>query len=149
MSDSVCFLTDNILKMKKIIILVCCTLSFLSCNNSVEKPKNLIERDKMVDVLYDISILEAIKNQNINGGITTKMGNEYIFKKYKIDSIQFVKSNKYYASDIDAYKKMFEEVKERITKKTQETEADMKKNGQQIPAAPASTPASPDAPQVQ
>lgn len=134
--------------MKKILILACCVLSLLSCNNGIEKPSNLIEKDKMIDILYDVSILEAIKNQNINGGITTKMGNDYIFKKYKIDSIQFVKSNKYYASDIDAYKKMFEEVKERINKKTQEAEAEMKKSGQQIPATP--TPATnPDVPQVQ
>ena len=117
-------------------------------NNSVEKPNNLIGKDKMVDILYDISLLEAIKNQNINGGLSTKIGNEYIYKKYKIDSIQFVKSNKYYAANIEEYKKMFEEVKARLTKETTKTEAEMKKNGQEIPPA-SPTPTNPDTPQIQ
>ena len=39
-------------------------MSFGCNSNSVEKPKNLIEKDKMVAILYDISLLEAIKTQN-------------------------------------------------------------------------------------
>ncbi|MCF6129255.1 DUF4296 domain-containing protein [Flavobacterium sp. AS60] len=122
---------------------------FFGCNsNSVEKPKNLIGKDKMVDILYDISLLEAIKMQNINGGMTAKMGNDYIYKKYKIDSIQFANSNKYYASDIAEYKKMFERVKERLSAETVKVEADMKKNGQPVSPNPNSTLNS-DTPQVQ
>ena len=102
--------------MKKIILLGMMVL-FFGCNsNSVEKPNNLIGKDKMVDILYDISLLEAIKTQNINGGITVKTGNDFIYKKHKIDSVQFAKSNKYYASDVEAYKKLFEKVKERLNK---------------------------------
>lgn len=123
--------------------------SVISCNNnSVEKPKNLIGKDKMVDILYDISLLEAIKTQNINGGITVKMGNDYIYKKYKIDSVQFVKSNKYYASDLEEYKKMFEKVKERLSTATLKIDEKMKKNGQVVPPNPNSTLNS-DTPQVQ
>jgi hypothetical protein len=102
----------------------------------------------MVDILYDISLIEAIKNQNISGGISNKVANDYIYKKYKIDSIQFVKSNKYYASDIDGYKKMFEEVKARLTKETAKIESDMKKNGKEVqPTSPV--PSNPETPQVQ
>ena len=134
--------------MKKIIVLGLIVL-FFGCNsNSVEKPQNLIGKDKMVDILYDISLLEAIKTQNINGGITVKMGNEYIYKKYKIDSVQFVKSNKYYASDIEGYKKMFEKVKEKLNKETLKVDAKSKKNGQAVPPNPNSTLNS-DTPQVQ
>jgi len=134
---------------KKTIILICCFLALISCNNSsVEKPKNLIEKDKMVDILYDVSVLEAIKNQNINGGVSNKVGNEYIYKKYKIDSIQFAKSNKYYASDIEEYKKMIEEVKARLTKQTQALENEMKKKGQEVPPT-TPTPTNPNVPQIQ
>jgi len=102
---------------------------FFGCNsNSVEKPKNLIDKDKMVDILYDISLLEAIKTQNINGGMTAKAGNDFIYKKYKIDSVQFVKSNKYYASDIEGYKKMFEKVKERLSAETLKIDGELKEN---------------------
>ncbi|MDN3678162.1 DUF4296 domain-containing protein [Flavobacterium paronense] len=122
---------------------------FFSCNsNSVDKPKNLIEKDKMVAILYDISLLEAIKSQNINGGITAKTGNDYIYKKYKIDSTQFANSNKYYASDIEEYKKMFEKVKEKLNAETLKIDNQLKKNGQVVPPNPNSTINS-DTPQVQ
>lgn len=135
--------------MKKIVVIICFVFSIVGCNNNaIPKPDNLIEKDKMVSILYDISLLEAIKNQNINGGISTKMSNEYIYKKYKIDSAQFAKSNKYYASDIEGYKKMFEEVKAKLSKETIKIEKEMKKNGQEVPST-TPTPVNPDVPQIQ
>lgn len=92
--------------------------SLMGCNDTVEKPKNLIAKDKMIDILYDISLLEAIKTQNINGGIRNKTANEYLYKKYQVDSIQLAQSNKYYAADVEEYKKMFEEVKKRLETQT-------------------------------
>ena len=146
--ESVCFLIDKKFNMKKSIFFGLIIL-FFGCNsNSVEKPKNLIGKDKMVDILYDVSLLEAIKTQNINGGMTVKMGNDYIYKKYKIDSIQLAKSNKYYASDIVEYKKMFEKIKERLNAQTLKIDSEMKKKGQVVPANPNSTSNS-DTPQVQ
>jgi len=91
--------------------------SIVSCNNNtIEKPKNLIEKDKMIDILYDLSLLDAVKTQFIEGGISNKKVNDYIYKKYKIDSLQLVQSNKYYASDVEEYKKMFEKVKSKLDK---------------------------------
>ena len=100
--------------MKKVILLVTLLFIFGCQNNVVEKPKNLIEKSTMEDVLYDISLLEAVKTQNIEGGITSEKINEYIYKKYKIDSVQLMKSNKYYASDVVEYKKMYQNIKERL-----------------------------------
>ena len=108
--------------MKKVILLVTLLFIFGCQNNVVEKPKNLIEKSTMEDVLYDISLLEAVKTQNIEGGITSEKINEYIYKKYKIDSVQLMKSNKYYASDVVEYKKMYQNIKERL-------DADNKKLG--------------------
>ena len=70
----------------------------------------------MIDVLYDLSLLEAVKSQNIKGGISAEEINQYIFKKYKINKKQFVASNKYYASDVEEYKKMFDQIREKIDK---------------------------------
>lgn len=135
--------------MKKIVAIVCLIFLVMSCNsNSVEKPDNLIDKDKMTDILYDMSLLEAIKTQNINGGITPKTANKYIYKKYKIDSIQFAKSNKYYASDIEEYKKMFEKIKDRLNAEIEKNDAEMKKTGQPVTPNPTSTQNS-DTPQVQ
>lgn len=109
----------KILKMRLITLLLAFLLVFISCTSAIEKPKKLIEKDKMVDILYDIALLEAIKSQNVNGGISSKKANEFLFKKYKIDSLQWEENNKYYAADIEEYKKMYEEVKQRIQDETQ------------------------------
>lgn len=123
------FSIDNINEMRKILILICLVLSQLSCDNIVVKqPNKLIERDEMISILYDIAIIEAIKTQNINGGLSSKLANEYIYKKYKIDSIQLAQNNKYYAADIDDYKKMFDVVKTRLNNETLKIEAKIKKN---------------------
>lgn len=126
--------------MYKRSILIGLLLAFISCNDTIDKPNNLIEKDKMVDILYDISLLEAIKSQNINGGISNKNANAYLYKKYKIDSIQFAQSNKYYAADVEEYKKMFEEVKTRL-------EEQVKKIGGN--SNEGNAPINPDVPQVQ
>lgn len=109
----------KILKMRLITLLLAFLLVLISCTSAIEKPKKLIEKDKMVDILYDIALLEAIKSQNVNGGISSKKANEFLFQKYKIDSLQWEENNKYYAADIEEYKKMYEEVKQRIQEETQ------------------------------
>jgi hypothetical protein len=115
-------------------------LSLMGCKDTVEKPKNLIAKDKMIDILYDISLLEAIKSQNIQGGIKNKTANEYLYQKYQVDSLQVAQSNKYYAADVEEYKKMFEEVKKRLEEQTT-------KFGGKINTG--SIPPNPETPQIQ
>lgn len=114
---------------KKIILPFLIFLStFASCEKEVvNTPKNLIEKEKMVDVMYDLSILEAIKIQNPSSLDTFKINSsKYIYKKHKIDSVQFVQNNIYYAADYKEYKKMFEQVKSRLDKNVIVTEAFIK-----------------------
>ena len=134
--------------MKKITLVICSICLTMSCNNSVvDKPDNLITKDKMFDILYDISLIEAIKSQNIKGGLSSKEGSNYIYKKYKIDSIQFINSNKYYASNVEEYKKMFDKIKEKLNKETKEIELKIKKSQQKIPST-LPKPINPDTPRV-
>lgn len=104
--------------MKKVIALFILVVSFFSCNNDlVEKPDNLIDKKVMKDILYDMLILDAVKYQDPNvlyeNGVNPKT---YVFKKYKIDSLQFTKSNAYYAADYREYKKMYDELSDRLKK---------------------------------
>ncbi len=101
--------------MKKFILLFT-TLIFVttSCKEeSIPKPKNLIEKDKMEDIIYDLAILEAARTQNSSVQNYVKP-TEFIKNKYKIDSLTFAKSTQYYASDIKEYKKMYDAVKDRL-----------------------------------
>jgi hypothetical protein len=125
--------------MRLITLLLAFLLAFVGCTTAIEKPKKLIEKDKMVDILYDIALLEAIKSQNVNGGISSKKANEFLFKKYKIDSLQWEENNKYYASDIEEYKKMYEEVKKRIQEETTKANSN---------PAQGTSPSSPEEPMV-
>ena len=126
MPENDCCLIDKMGMKKKILLPFLVFLSiFASCEKEVvNTPKNLIEKEKMVDIMYDLSILEAIKIQNASSLDTFKINSsKYIYKKHKIDSAQFAQNNIYYAADYKEYKKMYEEVKSRLDKNVIATEA--------------------------
>ena len=103
--------------MKKIISLLAIISILISCKDEVvKKPNRLIEKEVMVNIMYDLSLLDAIKYQNPASLDTFKINpNKYIYKKYKIDSLQFIKSNAYYASDYEEYVKMIDQINTRLT----------------------------------
>ncbi len=106
------------MKHLKYILLLCLAIS---CNNnSIEKPKkpkNLIKKDKMVEIIYDMTIFTAAKGVNKklieNKGILPE---DYIYKKYDIDSTQFAQSNEYYAYNLDSYEDIYAKVKLKLQK---------------------------------
>lgn len=104
--------------LKKILLFLVVMSMLFSCKKELVKtPDRLIEKDKMVDIMHDLALLEAIKIQNSSSLDSFKINpNDYIFKKYKIDSLQFYQNNIYYATDYKEYKKMFEKIKLRIDK---------------------------------
>ena len=103
--------------MQKYIVAIFLGL-FFSCNEKVvEKPENLIPEAKMASILYDISLLNAGKI--INEGVLNQYDIEpmgYIYDKYGIDSLQFVKSDTYYASIPTVYEDIYTKVKDRLEK---------------------------------
>lgn len=120
--------------MKNLLLLFACIL--MSCGkSSVEKPDNLIPEEQMIEIYYDLALLEAIKTQR---PLMLQQANieptVYIYKKYKIDSIQFAQSNRYYSSDMEEYKQMHQEVARRIEENKKQLDAELRKNGG-IPSA--------------
>ena len=90
----------------------------ISCSkNPVPKPDNLLDEEAMVDIIYDISILQAT-----DGSMPYKLTDhnikmdQYIFEKYKIDSITYRENQRYYAANARAYKKIYKKVIERLDK---------------------------------
>lgn len=120
--------------MKKIIFFCLFLYVFSACKEDlVEKPKKLIDKKTMTNILYDLAILDALKSnqaplleqKNINPAT-------YIYQKYAIDSLQLVENNKYYAADIKAYKKMYEAVEKRLEEASVMNDSLMKKNTKTI-----------------
>ena len=115
--------------MKKTILLIVAILVLVSCGEKlVEPPEDLIPKDKMTDVLYDLAVLNAAKNTNAsilkNNNIETM---QYLYEKYGIDSVQFVKSDAYYASIPLEYQAIYKTVESRLEKKKKQMEDARKK----------------------
>lgn len=93
-------------------------LLFSACSDSgVEKPERLVDEDTMVNIFYDLSLIDAMKSHSPDVIYKAKDAKNYIYKKYKIDSLQFAQNNRYYASDIAKYKRMYRRVGERLNRK--------------------------------
>ena len=80
-----------------------------------EPPENLIPKDKMVDILTDAYIGNAAKS--INNRMLRSKGvylDSVLYKKFGIDSLQFVQSNAYYTSDLNQYADLLSQVEKRL-----------------------------------
>jgi len=101
------------MKLLKILIL---TILIVSCKNEiVEKPENLIPEEKMGDILFDIAIATANKNvaqKNTKEKLISP--EDYIYEKYKIDSVQLAENTIYYSSDPDVQLRIFEKLEKRL-----------------------------------
>ena len=103
----------------------------VSCAEKVvEEPDNLIPKEKMVDILHDLAILNATKTtigaKLDESGIDIM---EFLYKKYQIDSTQFSESDLYYASLPLEYQAIYTEVETRLDKRQKAMEeATEKKN---------------------
>lgn len=91
------------------VFLVNCT-----SNTIIKKPKNLIPKEQMVDLLTDLLLANgsgSIKNTQLKRNV-----NYYplVFEKYNIDTTQFKESNYYYASKVDEYDEIIRKVEARL-----------------------------------
>lgn len=87
----------------------------------MERPENLIAKEKMVDILRDLAILNAGRTTNV--AILHKNDLEpmpYLYAKYGIDSTQFSDSDRYYASLPEEYEDIYAKVEARLEKEKEE-----------------------------
>ena len=100
--------------MKKALFILCVVL--LSCAEKLlEKPENLINKDKMIDIVEDLTLLRGANSTN--GSVLERYDIEtmnYIYEKYNIDSLSLAESNNYYASLPEEYTDIYTVVEERI-----------------------------------
>ncbi len=102
--------------MKKLMLYSIILLCLFGCRKElVEKPNDLIEKQKMIEILYDISLLYASKGVNTGQVDFKKVPIEdFIYKQYGVDSTQVANSTIYYSSKPDEYLKMYEVINERL-----------------------------------
>ena len=96
--------------MKKYLLII---FLFIGCSDNV--PDNLISKEKMENIIFDIMILNA------SNGFDLKIDNnllsdELIYKKHNIDSLQFFESELYYSKNPREHYEIYAKVKIRILK---------------------------------
>ena len=106
--------------MKKLIFIV---VIFFGCNKDSQKitaPENLISQEKMIDVIYEMTLITVSKGVNRrileNSGVIPE---KYIFEKYNIDSLQFALSNEFYSNDLNRYLDIYDRVKVKLQENKQ------------------------------
>ena len=88
----------------------------LSCAEEVvDKPKRLIPKDTIVNMLHDLALLSAAESsfpQTLNTYGTEPT--EFLYQKYDTDSVQFAQSHLYYASFPLQYEAMYKAVAQKL-----------------------------------
>jgi hypothetical protein len=102
--------------MKQLLYISLCFL-FFACQHieKPEKPENLIPEDTMVELLAEVYLGNAARS--IDNKTMRKKGvkiDSFLFKKYNVDSLQFAKSNAYYASDLNKYNAIFQKIEAKL-----------------------------------
>ena len=102
--------------MKRQVLVILAFLLIISCESKVnyEKPENLIPRDTMIDLIYEMHL--AVGTSNLRNKNSEKDRNymSLVYEKYGIDSTRFAISNIYYTSQAVEYEEMFEEIERRL-----------------------------------
>ncbi|MCX2678812.1 DUF4296 domain-containing protein [Galbibacter sp. EGI 63066] len=106
----------KLVEMKKAILVLWVFVLLVACGEDmVEKPDNLISKEVMKDIYYDIAILNAAKSTGRNKLEEKNINpDEYIYEKYNIDSVQLSKNSIYYTSKPTVQLEIFTEVEERL-----------------------------------
>ncbi len=98
-------------------IIMCLMLLLGSCQNVERSPRpdDLIPHDKMVEVLTELSLLHGARSYNKTlleeKGIRPQ---DYLWEKFDIDSLQFLRSNNYYAENYKQYQQIYGRVQTRL-----------------------------------
>ncbi len=98
------------------LLLFAFSIVLASCQEKVlPKPDNLVEKEKMIAVLTDFALANAAKSVNATRLKEVEIDpTAFVLQQHGLDSLQFVESDRYYASLPAEYEKIYSEVEQRI-----------------------------------
>lgn len=120
--------------MRKILVVFAFFL-LASCADFVDEPKNLIPKDKMAELIAEISLNE--ETPLVNEFSDLESGTRFILKKHGIEAVDFNESYKYYAIN-RKIEPILEEAQEIIKDKHPEAEKFIEQKQKENPGAPPS-----------
>ncbi|MEO0505667.1 MAG: DUF4296 domain-containing protein [Bacteroidota bacterium] len=110
--------------MKQLGITVLLFLIVVGCAEKVvEPPADVIPREKMITILYDLALLNATNSsfRNVMQKQNKQMM-ELLYERHNIDSLQLAQSDLYYASKPLEYEYIYEQIESRLKKKQKSLE---------------------------
>ena len=98
------------MKINRFLIII---FLFISCQVDLEtKPNNLINEKKMELIMQDMILIKAIsKKYKIVINQENWFGDEYLYEKYKIDCLNLIESQNYYAKSPKIYLEIHNKIK--------------------------------------
>lgn len=114
----------------KRLIFIFVLLGMFSCGDYIDKPKNLVDKDIMAEILAEMAINDqatfVYQNKNLESGT------RYVLKTYKVKPNDFIESFKYYVVK-DEMKGIADEAQKVLIKKDPKADQyikdKLKKNG--------------------
>ena len=104
------------------ISMISCTLS---CNEAIEKPKELLSEDQMSEMIADFAINE--QQYTIGTSINSENATRFILKKYNTKGEVFTKSYEYYMTKPDVIKNILDDAQKIIIAKDPKADGFIKK----------------------
>ena len=102
--------------MKKIIIIFFLTLS-CDINSISKEPNNYISESTLINIIYDYTILNSINDSGFSDDNLDSIFNmDYIYKKYDIDSVKLIESQKFYSKNPRKMMSIYLEVDKKLKK---------------------------------
>lgn len=112
-------------------IILLCT----SCGSHDEKPDYVLSEEKMVDILVDVHVAEAILTRARSAGTDVKyISDDYyqkIFEKHQIDKATYDTSFAYYQDHLKQFDKIYEQTITQLNKMQREREDQKREKGKE------------------
>lgn len=111
-------------QLKQILLLIV-LIGLMSCDKlPIEKPENLVEREKMIEMLVDIHVAEATFNMMRQDSVIRKSSsaNFYhsVLDKHQVADSIFEHSFVFYSSNPKQFEKMYQDVMNKLSELEQE-----------------------------
>ncbi|GJH41119.1 hypothetical protein RCZ04_16690 [Capnocytophaga sp. HP1101] len=104
--------------MRKIVYIIALLLAVVACKkNIVSKPDKFLNEKQMESLLYDLAVLESMKvSQAPMLDSLQFKPQQFIYKKYQVDSLSLAQNMVYYASLPKDYDRIVKKVEEKLRK---------------------------------
>ena len=102
--------------MKKLFVLIGFLVLSCDTNSAVTKPDVFLSSEKMENILYDLTVLKAIKTSYNNREGKALFNDNYIYRKYNIDSTILAQNQLYYAQSPKESIVLYKRVDQRLKK---------------------------------